>query len=209
MSTTHNLEPATARRFVNQLKLLDGKTLQALLSRVEAWKVQADRKHLDLTQRANGGANNLRRAVAAWDEALPALQQAIEAARARLADAPPSEATASAPTTDPTAKDASTPKIEADAKPKAPKVAKKPKAAKPVKPKSLSGLDAAAQVLRQAGEPLNAQDLVKRIIERGLWKTDGKTPAATIYAAMIREIKAKGTASRFQKVDRGRFAAAS
>ena len=39
MSTTHNLEPATARRFVNQLKLLDGKTLQALLSRVEAWKV--------------------------------------------------------------------------------------------------------------------------------------------------------------------------
>ena len=72
MSTTHNLEPATARRFVNQLKLLDSKTLQALLSRVEAWKVQAEKKHLELTQRANGGANNLRRAVAAWDEALRA-----------------------------------------------------------------------------------------------------------------------------------------
>lgn len=73
--------------------------------------------------------------------------------------------------------------------------------------KPLSGLDAAAQVLREAGEPLNAQALVARILERGLWSTDGKTPAATIYSAMIREIKAKGSASRFQKVDRGRFAA--
>jgi len=36
----------------------------------------------------------------------------------------------------------------------------------------------------------------------------GKTPAATIYAAMIREITAKGPSSRFQKVSRGRFAAA-
>ncbi len=76
------------------------------------------------------------------------------------------------------------------------------------KVKSLSGLDAAAQVLREVGEPMNAQDLIARILERGLWKTGGKTPAATIYAAMIREIKAKGTTSRFQKVDRGRFAAA-
>lgn len=77
--------------------------------------------------------------------------------------------------------------------------------AKPTK--ALSGLDAAALVLRDASEPMNAQDLVARIIERGLWKTGGKTPAATIYAAMIREIKAKGSSSRFLKSDRGRFAA--
>jgi hypothetical protein len=75
--------------------------------------------------------------------------------------------------------------------------------------KALSGLDAAAHVLREAGEPMNTQDLIARILERGLWKTEGKTPAATIYAAMIREIKTKGTASRFQKVERGRFAAAN
>jgi hypothetical protein len=76
-----------------------------------------------------------------------------------------------------------------------------------VPPKALSGLGAAALVLREAAEPLNAQDLVKRIIDQGLWKTEGKTPAATIYAAMIREIKVKGSSSRFRKVERGRFAA--
>ena len=75
----------------------------------------------------------------------------------------------------------------------------------PAKP--LSGLDAAALVLREAGEPLAVQALMIRVLERGLWKTEGKTPAATLYAAIIREIKAKGTNSRFQKVDRGRFTA--
>jgi hypothetical protein len=83
------------------------------------------------------------------------------------------------------------------------------KAAPTALAKPLSGLDAAALVLREAGEPLDAQSLIARILERGLWKTEGKTPAATIYAAMIREIKAKGSSSRFQKVERGRFAAAS
>jgi len=72
----------------------------------------------------------------------------------------------------------------------------------------LSGLDAAVIVLREARAPLNAQDLVGLMLERGLWKTEGKTPAATIYAAMIREIRSKGSASRFLKADRGRFSAA-
>jgi hypothetical protein len=81
-------------------------------------------------------------------------------------------------------------------------------AAKSATPTKLSGLEAAAQVLRDAGEPLDVQTLIARILERGLWTTGGKTPAATIYSAMIREIKAKGSSSRFQKVDRGRFTAA-
>lgn len=81
-----------------------------------------------------------------------------------------------------------------------------PPAASPSKP--LSGLDAAAILLREASAPLNAQDLVGLMLERGLWKTEGKTPAATIYAAMIREIRSKGSDSRFVKADRGRFAAA-
>lgn len=74
--------------------------------------------------------------------------------------------------------------------------------------KRLSGLDAATQVLRAAGEPLNVGAIMERIAAEGLWQTSGKTPAATIYAAMIREIAAKGPAARFQKVDRGRFVAA-
>ena len=35
----------------------------------------------------------------------------------------------------------------------------------------------------------------------------GKTPHATIYAAMVREIKQKGREARFVKKDRGLFAA--
>ena len=69
----------------------------------------------------------------------------------------------------------------------------------------LSGLDAAAQVLHDAGEPLNTTEMVKRMLDRGLWTTGGKTPAATIYAAVIREIAVKGSQSRFRKTERGKF----
>ncbi|KKM79440.1 hypothetical protein LCGC14_1349850 [marine sediment metagenome] len=73
------------------------------------------------------------------------------------------------------------------------------------KKKRASGLDAAAQVLAEAGEPLNTKTMVERMLAKGLWKTNGKTPAATIYAAIIREIATKGAGARFRKVDRGRF----
>jgi len=80
-----------------------------------------------------------------------------------------------------------------------------PKAAKTDKPKRPSGLDAAAQVLAEAKEPLTSGEMVKRMIDQGLWTTSGKTPAATIYAAIIREIAKKGDASRFRKTERGKF----
>ncbi|OQB83256.1 MAG: hypothetical protein BWX88_03445 [Planctomycetes bacterium ADurb.Bin126] len=73
------------------------------------------------------------------------------------------------------------------------------------KPKKASGLDAAVQVLSEAGEPLSTGEMVKRMIEKGLWSTGGKTPAATIYSAILREINVKGDQSRFRKVERGRF----
>ncbi len=72
----------------------------------------------------------------------------------------------------------------------------------------LSGLDAAAKVLAEAGEPLSAKAITDRMIANGLWKTEGKTPAATIYSAMFREIKVKGDASRFAKADKGKFTVA-
>ena len=76
---------------------------------------------------------------------------------------------------------------------------------KPAKQRKPSGLDAAAQVLAEAGEPMGCKDMVERMLAKGLWQTGGKTPSATIYAAIIREIATKGDASRFRKTDRGRF----
>ena len=68
--------------------------------------------------------------------------------------------------------------------------------------------EAAAKVLADAKAPMRAIDLYAEIEKRGLWKTFGKTPEATIYAAMIREIAAKKKESRFRKTERGLFVAA-
>jgi len=75
--------------------------------------------------------------------------------------------------------------------------------------KRASGLDAAARVLAEAGEPLNCKTIVERALEKGYWKTNGKTPQATVYAAIIREIAKKGDTARFVKTERGKFALAS
>ena len=71
--------------------------------------------------------------------------------------------------------------------------------------KRSSGLDAAAQVLAEVGEPLNCRQMVERMLAKGLWKTGGKTPAATIYSALLRHIQKNGGKSRFRKVGRGKF----
>ena len=57
------------------------------------------------------------------------------------------------------------------------------------------GLSGAVKVLEEAGQPLNCAEMVKRMLEKGYWKTDGKTPSATIYSAIVREIKEKGAAT--------------
>ena len=72
-------------------------------------------------------------------------------------------------------------------------------------PKKVSGLDAAAQVLAEAKTPLNCTDLVRKMFNKGLWISNGNTPVATIYSAIIREIKVKGDASRFRKTAKGQF----
>jgi len=82
---------------------------------------------------------------------------------------------------------------------------KRPTGERGATPRGPSGLDAAAQVLAEAGEPLNTAEMVKRMLEKGLWKTGGKTPSATIYAAIIREIAVKGSEARFRKTERGKF----
>jgi hypothetical protein len=77
--------------------------------------------------------------------------------------------------------------------------------AKAKAPGKMSGLDAVVKVLRETGKPMNTADMVKTALAKGYWSTGGKTPAATIYAAIITEIAKKGQQSRFRKVDRGLF----
>ena len=95
-------------------------------------------------------------------------------------------------------------------KARAPKAPKEPKAAKPAKPKRVSALDAAAQVLAASGANMKATEMIAAMQAKGLWTTpSGKTPEATLYAAIIREIAAKGAEARFRKVEKGTFAANS
>jgi hypothetical protein len=86
------------------------------------------------------------------------------------------------------------------------KPAKAPKGAAAKPHKKLSGLDAAAKVLTESKEPLNSTTIAEKAIAAG-WKTNGATPHATLYAAMIREIATKGRESRFKKTERGMFTA--
>jgi hypothetical protein len=75
------------------------------------------------------------------------------------------------------------------------------------KPKRMSGLDAAAKVLEEAGQPMMAKEMVEAAEAKGYWKSPGgKTPHATLYSAIIREIGSKGAESRFRKTERGKFA---
>ena len=94
------------------------------------------------------------------------------------------------------------------ARPTAAKVKRQKKDPAEKKPKRVSALGAAAQVLAEAAQPMRAQELIATMTERGLWSSPkGKTPHATLYAAMIREIAVKGKEARFKKLDRGLFAA--
>jgi hypothetical protein len=86
------------------------------------------------------------------------------------------------------------------------KTAAKKATAKTAKRKGMSGLDAAAKVLGEANEALNCKGIVERAAAKGYWKTEGKTPHATVYSAIIREISKKGAESRFKKAERGKFA---
>ena len=73
--------------------------------------------------------------------------------------------------------------------------------------KTISLLDAAAQLLGGSAEPMSCQTMVNIALTQGLWapKREGKTPANTLYSAILREIKTKGDDSRFVKVERGKF----
>lgn len=95
------------------------------------------------------------------------------------------------------------------------KPAATPKATTPKEPhakpaataKKLSQIEAAVEVLKKAGEPMTCKAMVEAMLEKKLWASPaGKTPDATLYAAILREIAAKGKDARFVKAAPGRFA---
>jgi hypothetical protein len=92
-----------------------------------------------------------------------------------------------------------------DAKPKA---GKKSKAKPDAGDKELSAINAAYKVLVDTGKAMNTQELIAAMTEQKLWTSPGGlTPAATLYSAILRELKAKGGESRFRKTEKGNFAA--
>ena len=96
----------------------------------------------------------------------------------------------------------------AAAKPAASKTTAAKKTAPQKGEKKMSALDAAAKVLSGSKEPLRCKELIEQMASEGYWKSPGgKTPAATLYAAMTREINTKGKDARFKKTDRGLFTA--
>jgi len=77
----------------------------------------------------------------------------------------------------------------------------------PAAPHKYSALDAAALVLRANDRPMSCPELIEQMAAKGYWSSPkGKTPASTLYAALMREVQVKGNASRFVKTGPGRFA---
>ncbi|MHB0980668.1 MAG: HTH domain-containing protein [Thermoleophilia bacterium] len=66
-------------------------------------------------------------------------------------------------------------------------------------------LDAAYQVLVEAGEPLHHAEITKRILDAGLWTSEAATPDATIHSGLAMDVKRKRLASRFCRTDKGVF----
>lgn len=73
-------------------------------------------------------------------------------------------------------------------------------------PKKVGALDAAARLLGEAGRSMTCQEMIDGMAAKGYWTTPGgKTPAATLYSAILREMNVKGDAARFAKTSRGQF----
>jgi hypothetical protein len=87
-----------------------------------------------------------------------------------------------------------------DAKPPTKKKAKDPSE------KQLTLLDAAVKVLGVAGEPMTCLEMIEAISKAKLWSSpNGRTPAATLYSAILRSIEQQGKLSPFTKTGPGKF----
>jgi len=81
------------------------------------------------------------------------------------------------------------------------------KKSKRVTTKRVSALDAAARVLAEEAKPMSCGELIEAMAAKRYWSSPaGKTPASTLYSAILREMNTKGSAARFRKTERGKFA---
>ena len=77
-------------------------------------------------------------------------------------------------------------------------------AEKPVK--KLSLLDAAVEVLKTSGQPMNTREIVKAATESGLWiPTACRTPEQTLYGSIFREIATKENPRIAKAGQKGKF----
>lgn len=63
--------------------------------------------------------------------------------------------------------------------------------------------DAAERILQDAGGPMRSTDITAKAIERGLIKTKGKTPEATMAAQLAVDVQSKD--SRFVRTVPGAY----
>ncbi len=70
----------------------------------------------------------------------------------------------------------------------------------------LSFPNAAYEILKQTNEALSSVELVDIVLAKGLVKTKGKTPDATMGASLYLECQRRGNKSRFIKVGKDKWA---
>ena len=166
-------------------------------------------------QRLRGEAGETQhiKAVAATDQASARLRDEREASpdgmaaseRAMAKSASKKGKATGKATRSPTVATAGKKTAKATTKAKPKKAATRAKQGEP-KAKRPSGLDAAARVLAEAKEPMGVKEIVEVAAQKGYWKSPGgKTPHATVYSAILRELQVKGRDARFRKVERGKF----
>ena len=101
-----------------------------------------------------------------------------------------------------------TPPVEQTESPAVTQVRTKTEAKKTNEPKAkkTSAIDATVRVLEEAGQPMTCPEMIEAMTAKRYWSSPkGLTPAATLYSAILREIKGKGKESRFVKTERGKF----
>ena len=70
----------------------------------------------------------------------------------------------------------------------------------------MSLLNAAVEVLRQNGKPLNTREIVAKAVTDGLWNPTGaKTPNQTLYGSIFREIATKKSPRIVKSAEKGKF----
>ena len=85
-------------------------------------------------------------------------------------------------------------------KTKAKEKAVSPPAKAAEKPKRATALDAAARVLAEEGKPMSCGDLIAAMAAKKYWSSPGgKTPSATLYAAIARRGEDEGIGSAVPK----------